>query len=560
MRNYHYKATAVLMFLLITAFAQAQFVADNRNMDWRGKQIMRNNLIVGDSGCAASAVAEFKSTSKGMLMPRVSASQMAAIASPATGLLIYNTSVNAFHFWNGSAWVMVGGGSITGEPNGIVYLNEAGEAVTDTTHLSFDTVGGLLRFKVFGGIAQTTLPNFNNFNGHAFSIAEIGYTPIHGGGLIPGDVMGVIDGDLIAHFLTVDSFNVSLTTSSIHDAYSPTFKIGILAKEKIDISIDECGQQAIKHGIEIDSSLLYFYRKDSTGQVISDMKIVEGVAIRTGTDFVVKNLSDQAILKVDATTGYVGIGTDTPQGFLDVVTGSKRLLLNETNNLYLLSGDNGLDADSWDFLNHRRVTTVGGVPLFTIDKDKCYFQGVPLGINTTTPAADLEVDGTFKYVTGNEGIGKILTSNGNGTADWQSSSVHVNVSALGQIGYGSGATNTLTGSSDFTYYPGNGLQVDGFNFSSGGEKQVVASDGTGGLYWKEPELSGHYSGVGTATTTFTVTFGGTQPNNNYKVGITPRNPTAAALYYVTNQTTTTFDVMYLAGLTGTVTFDWVLNQ
>lgn len=70
--------------------------------------------------------------------------------------------------------------------------------------------------------------------------------------------------------------------------------------------------------------------------------------------------------------------------------------------------------------------------------------------------------------------------------------------------------------------------------------------------------SGSFSGVGTATTTFTVTFGGTQADANYQVNVTPTAALSAALFYVTNKTTTTFDVVYLAGLTGTVTFDWSL--
>ncbi len=71
---------------------------------------------------------------------------------------------------------------------------------------------------------------------------------------------------------------------------------------------------------------------------------------------------------------------------------------------------------------------------------------------------------------------------------------------------------------------------------------------------------GSFSGAGTATTVFTVTFGGTQPNATYKVVVTPTNALSAALFYVTNKTTTTFDVTYLAGLTGTVAFDWSLTQ
>jgi hypothetical protein len=71
--------------------------------------------------------------------------------------------------------------------------------------------------------------------------------------------------------------------------------------------------------------------------------------------------------------------------------------------------------------------------------------------------------------------------------------------------------------------------------------------------------AGSFSQVGTATTTFTVTIGVTLAANTFKVNVTPTALLSAAAFYVTNKTTTTFDVVYLAGLTGTVTFDWILK-
>ena len=72
--------------------------------------------------------------------------------------------------------------------------------------------------------------------------------------------------------------------------------------------------------------------------------------------------------------------------------------------------------------------------------------------------------------------------------------------------------------------------------------------------------SGSATATGTATTVFTVTFGGTQPNATYKANVTPTNALSSALFYVTNKTATTFDVTYLAGLTGAVAFDWAIFQ
>jgi hypothetical protein len=71
---------------------------------------------------------------------------------------------------------------------------------------------------------------------------------------------------------------------------------------------------------------------------------------------------------------------------------------------------------------------------------------------------------------------------------------------------------------------------------------------------------GSFSQVGTATTVFTVTIGATQSNATYNVQVTPTAALSAALFYVTNKTTTTFDVTFLAGLTGSVTFDWQIIQ
>lgn len=74
-------------------------------------------------------------------------------------------------------------------------------------------------------------------------------------------------------------------------------------------------------------------------------------------------------------------------------------------------------------------------------------------------------------------------------------------------------------------------------------------------------VSGSYSsGAVVGQTVFTITFGGTQPNSTYKVDVVPTSVLGAALFYVTNKTTTTFDVTYLAGLTGTVLLDYAIFQ
>jgi hypothetical protein len=52
----------------------------------------------------ASAISQIDSTTKGFLMPRMTQAQILAIATPANGLMAYNTDLNTPCFYNGTAW------------------------------------------------------------------------------------------------------------------------------------------------------------------------------------------------------------------------------------------------------------------------------------------------------------------------------------------------------------------------------------------------------------------------------------------------------------------------
>lgn len=54
----------------------------------------------------ASSILDVQSSSKGMLVPRMTQDQRELISSPATGLLVYQTDeVAAFYFFNGVSWI-----------------------------------------------------------------------------------------------------------------------------------------------------------------------------------------------------------------------------------------------------------------------------------------------------------------------------------------------------------------------------------------------------------------------------------------------------------------------
>ena len=59
---------------------------------------------IGPGSQAASAVLDVRSSTKGVLPPRLTQDQRNAITSPATGLTLYNTTTNKLSIWNGASW------------------------------------------------------------------------------------------------------------------------------------------------------------------------------------------------------------------------------------------------------------------------------------------------------------------------------------------------------------------------------------------------------------------------------------------------------------------------
>lgn len=99
------------------------------------------------SAIVASAILALTSTSLGFLPPRMSTAQRDLIASPATGLLIYNTTTNLYNSYNGSAWVALaasGGGTVnTGTQFQLGYYAANGTTISPLTTITTDANGNL---------------------------------------------------------------------------------------------------------------------------------------------------------------------------------------------------------------------------------------------------------------------------------------------------------------------------------------------------------------------------------------------------------------------------------
>jgi hypothetical protein len=94
-----------------------------------GATMMAQSFSINTDGSTAnaSAILDVKSTTKGMLIPRMSKTEKNAIISPATGLLVFQNTPDSigFHYYDGVAWVWL-------EVLGNAGWKTTGNAGTDT--------------------------------------------------------------------------------------------------------------------------------------------------------------------------------------------------------------------------------------------------------------------------------------------------------------------------------------------------------------------------------------------------------------------------------------------
>lgn len=72
-----------------------------------GGPVRAQNVSIGSFTANASALLDLTSTVKGLLIPRLTATQMNAVVAPATGDLVFNTTAISFYFYDGTQWVPI---------------------------------------------------------------------------------------------------------------------------------------------------------------------------------------------------------------------------------------------------------------------------------------------------------------------------------------------------------------------------------------------------------------------------------------------------------------------
>lgn len=92
----------------------------------------------------ASALLDVSSTTKGLLVPRMTSGQKTGISSPANGLIVYDTDLNHLCIYNGTAWRWLGARAFT-PANTADAAGSVGDMAFDNSYTYTKTAAGWAR-------------------------------------------------------------------------------------------------------------------------------------------------------------------------------------------------------------------------------------------------------------------------------------------------------------------------------------------------------------------------------------------------------------------------------
>lgn len=133
-------------------------VANNQQLITASKT---GNVGINTTSPHASAIMELESNNRGLLVPRMTSAQRLAIVGPATGLLVFDTDINGFYFFNGTIWATV---TIKSELERITEGGKTGYRILNRVAANYGDIGQDAVDLSFSGIASSTLGATGNLS------------------------------------------------------------------------------------------------------------------------------------------------------------------------------------------------------------------------------------------------------------------------------------------------------------------------------------------------------------------------------------------------------------
>lgn len=225
--------------------------------------------------------------------------------------------------------------------------------------------------------------------------------------------------------------------------------------------------------------------------------------------------NDSIALEYKSPNPHVFIDYNSNQSIFKLSPSDKLMVVGSTNstisNTIVNSSILRFDSQYWTGISvtvsvplQVKIDNLSGDHRFTIGSMFNILNDEFIGIGTIIPTTNFQVNGSLRFVTGNQGSNKILSSDSLGNADWIINS-YVSGSGNGTINYLSkwGTTSSLVDSRVFD----NGSSIGiGYGFTLSRSGEVVQSNGTYSTYNGTAQISNLVSRSQTTDSTQTELF------------------------------------------------------
>lgn len=290
-----------------------------------------DSFVFGGTSGDASALVEVQSTSQGFLPPKMTTAQKNAISTPAEGLIVYDTDLNAPFFFDGGSWVTIFAGS-DGDWDIVsndVKLDVTGNMLPNTDD-SNDIGSSSLRWKdLYLGSTIDYDSNLVFKSGGTTRVTfENDGTVYLGAGTADASALLQIDS-------TTTGFLPPRMTTGQRDGISPAEGLVIYNTDNTDIEFYDGttwqGTLSGNNGIYTGSGSL-------SGATVVTMAT---------NNLQFDSTSTTGLFTIDATNDRIGIGIDTPSHILhvrDSITADVLFKLQQTSSA-------GTDSNAMSFAN-----------------------------------------------------------------------------------------------------------------------------------------------------------------------------------------------------------------
>ncbi|MCF8298785.1 MAG: tail fiber domain-containing protein [Saprospiraceae bacterium] len=396
---------------------------------------------------ASSAMLDVKSTSKGVLIPRMTTAQRTAISSPANGLLVYDETTLSFWFYDSSnsGWAeLVSSPTINDLSDGIntaysIFLGtEAG--INDNANGNYNSGFGFRSLQNnISGTNNTALGSYSsnsNVTGTdntSVGISANGLNVAGNNNTAVGAFAGQASSNSGCVFLGNQAGKNNASDNKLYIDNSSTISPLI-------------GGDFSTNQVDINGTIKITGGTPGAGKVLTSD--ANGLASWTTPTTYANSIDDLSDGINDGSSVFIGNSSGSQDDGLNYNTalgnGASSSITSGTNNATLGRYAN---ANNLTGCNNTAIGSYAGRgPVGNSSVSGCVFIGYMAGVNntsdnklyidnsvTSTPLIggdfstnQIDINGTIKITGGTPGAGKVLTSDANGLASWTTPTTYAN--------------------------------------------------------------------------------------------------------------------------------------